>query len=362
MACDEAEAATSQQDIEAATALREHVAQEIEDEIVQQLFLVQNGTPPVRMNAGLHLAASVRKLGMGPMGAGPLFNHILPRLISPTLEEWEHKLLLHVVEHALCELGELVRPYAHKLCVVLEPLLIDDDHQTRARGHKLMTYLSLAAGTATMVTVMRPDIAAADEYVRNLTARGFAVVASALGIRLLLPFFSAVCQCKRSWQTRHTGIKIVQQLAIMLGRSVRPHLRAFVRMVKKGLQDHHPKVYKMTALALAALAQSVRLRSPRQDSGAVAVFDSVLKPLWRDVRRYHGRSLAAILQAIGSIIPLMNAEYAHYYARELMPILLREFESPDQMMRRTVLQVVKRCATAEGVQSDYGSRFATCSF
>lgn len=359
MPCDEAEAeaATSQTEIEAAPVPPE-AAQEIEGQIAHQLLLVQNGTSPVRMQAARHLAASVRTLG-----AGPLFNQVLPRLMSPTLDErpWEHELLLHVVERALCELGELVRPYAHKLCVVLEPLLIDDHHQTRVRGRELLTYLARAAGAATMLTVMRPDIDVADEYVRSLTARGLAVVASALGVRPLLPFFRAVCQCKRSWQARHTGIRIVQQLAILLGHSVRPHLRAFVRMIEQGLGDEQPKVRTITAQALAALAQSVKSRSPHRDSGAIAVFDSVLKPLWTAVRRLRGRRLAAALQAVGSIVPLMDAACAHYYARELMPILLIEVESPDELMRRTVLQVVKRCVATEGVQSDFGARFATCS-
>lgn len=39
-----------------------------------------------------------------------------------------------------------------------------------------------------------------DEYVRNTTARAFAVVASALGIPAMLPFLRAVCASKKSWQ------------------------------------------------------------------------------------------------------------------------------------------------------------------
>jgi hypothetical protein len=61
--------------------------------------------------------------------------------------------------------------------------------------------------------------------VRNTTARAFSVVASALGIPALLPFLKAVCQSKKSWQARHTGIKIVQQIAILMGCAVLPHLK-----------------------------------------------------------------------------------------------------------------------------------------
>ena len=64
-----------------------------------------------------------------------------------------------------------------------------------------------------------------DRYVRNTTARAFSVVASALGIPALLPFLKAVCQSKKSWQARHTGIKIVQQISILLGCAILPHLK-----------------------------------------------------------------------------------------------------------------------------------------
>ena len=70
-----------------------------------------------------------------------------------------------------------------------------------------------------MISTMRPDIDNMDEYVRNTTARAFAVVASALGIPSLLPFLKAVCRSKKSWQARHTGIKIVQQVGYSLTNS-----------------------------------------------------------------------------------------------------------------------------------------------
>ena len=60
------------------------------------------------------------------------------------------------------------------------------------------------------------------------------MVASALGIPTLLPFLKAVCQSKKSWQARHTGIKIVQQIAILMGCAVLPHLKSLVDIIKHG--------------------------------------------------------------------------------------------------------------------------------
>lgn len=65
--------------------------------------------------------------------------------------------------------------------------------------------------------------------------RAFAVVASALGIPSLLPFLKAVCRSKKSWQARHTGIKIVQQIAILMGCAILPHLRNLVEIIEHGM-------------------------------------------------------------------------------------------------------------------------------
>ena len=45
--------------------------------------------------------------------------------------------------------------------------------------------------------------------------------------------------------------------------------------------------------------------------------NQVLKPLWKGIRQHRGKGLAAFLKAIGFIIPLMDAEYANYYTREV---------------------------------------------
>lgn len=88
----------------------------------------------------------------------------------------------------------------------------------------------------------------------------------------------------------------------------------------------------ITALAIAALAEAA---TPY----GIESFDSVLKPLWKGIRTHRGKGLAAFLKAIGYLIPLMDAEYANYYTREVMLILIREFQSPDEEMKKIVLKV-----------------------
>lgn len=312
-----------------------------ERRIMKLLLKVKNGSPPQRKSALRQLTQQARQLG-----AGPLFNQILPLLMSPTLEDQERHLLVKVIDRILYKLDDLVRPYVHKILVVIEPLLIDEDYYARVEGREIISNLAKAAGLATMIATMRPDIDNVDEYVRNTTARAFSVVASALGIHSLLPFLKAVCQSKKSWQARHTGIKIVQQIAILMGCAVLPHMRSLVTIIQHGLEDEQSKVRCICALALAALAEAA---APY----GIESFDSVLRPLWKGTRTHRGKTLAAFLKAIGYIIPLMDAQYAAYYTKEVMVTLIREFTSPDEEMKKIVLKVIKQCVATDGVMPEY---------
>lgn len=312
-----------------------------ERKIMRLLLKIKNGTPPMRKTALRQITDKAREFG-----AGPLFDKILPLLMERTLEDQERHLLVKVIDRILYKLDDLVRPYVHRILVVIEPLLIDEDYYARVEGREIISNLSKAAGLAHMISTMRPDIDHVDEYVRNTTARAFSVVASALGIPALLPFLKAVCRSKKSWQARHTGIRIVQQIAIMMGCAVLPHLKNLVDCVEGGLQDEQQKVKTMTALALAALAEAA---APY----GIESFENVLKPLWIGTRQHRGKGLAAFLKAIGFIIPLMDSDSTLYFVKEVTPTLIREFQTADEEMKKIVLKVVKQCAATDGVTGSF---------
>ena len=312
-----------------------------ERQIMTLLLKIKNGTPPQRKTAMRQISDKARFYG-----AGPMFNQILPILMSPALEDQERHLMVKVIDRVLYKLDDLVRPYVHRILAVIEPLLIDEDYYARVEGREIISNLAKAAGLATMIATMRPDIDSPDEYVRNTTSRAFAVVASALGIPALLPFLKAVCQSRKSWQARHTGIKVVQQIALLMGVAVLPHLRDLVEIISHGLTDDMQKVKIMTALTCAALAEAAH---PYGIEG----MDSVIRPLWKGAMEQHGKALAAFLKAIGYVIPLMEEKYASHYTRLVMPILLREFHSPDEEMKRIVLKVIQQCVATAGVEPEY---------
>ena len=321
----------------------EKLSKEEADErrIMTLLLKIKSGTPPQRKTAMRQITDKARSFG-----AGPLFAQILPLLMSPTLEDQERHLLVKVIDRVLYKLDDLVRPYVHRILAVIEPLLIDEDYYARIEGREIISNLAKAAGLPTMIATMRPDIDNPDEYVRNITSRAFAVVASALGVPALLPFLKAVCQSRKSWQARHTGIKIVQQIAVLTGCAVLPYLRELVEIVSYGLTDEQQKVRTITALTVAALAEAAY-------PYGVESFDPIIRSLWKGALEHHGKILAAFLKAVGFVIPLMEENYASHYTRIVMPILLREFHSPDEEMKRIVLKVIKQCVGTAGVEPEY---------
>ena len=101
------------------------------------LLKIKNGTPPMRKAALRQITDKARE-----MGAGSLFNQILPLLMSPTLEDQERHLLVKVIDRILYKLDDLVRPYVHKILVVIEPLLIDEDYYARVEGREIISNLA----------------------------------------------------------------------------------------------------------------------------------------------------------------------------------------------------------------------------
>ena len=104
--------------------------------------------------------------------------------------------------------------------------------------------------------------------------------------------------------------------------------------------------FSATALTVSALAEAAY-------PFGIESFDSIIRPLWKGALEHHGKSLAAFLKAIGYVIPLMEESYASHYTRLVMPILLREFNSPDEEMKKIVLKVIQQCVATAGVEPDY---------
>jgi splicing factor 3B subunit 1 len=131
-----------------------------------------------------------------------------------------------------------------------------------------------------------------------------------------------------------------------MGCAVLPHLKGLVECIKDNLGDEQVKVRTVTCLAVAALAEAA---APY----GIESFDPILNPLWTGARKQRGKALASALKAVGYLIPLMDEEYANYYTGQIMEILIREFQSPDEEMKKVVLKVISQCSSTNGVTAAY---------
>jgi splicing factor 3B subunit 1 len=63
--------------------------------------------------------------------------------------------------------------------------------------------------------------------------------------------------------------------------------------------------------------------------------------------------LGAFLKAVGFIIPLMEPRHAAQYTKTIMPTLIRQFETPEEEMRKIVLKVLKQIISCNGIEPSY---------
>ena len=299
--------------------------------ILALLLKIKNGTPVIRKAAMKILTDRARDFG-----AELIFSQLFPLIQSPTLDEWERHLMVKMLNRMMFRLEELCRPYVTRILSIVSPMLLDEDNYVRSEGRELMANLAKAVGLPTMLTALRPDLDSKDDLLRNTTARAFAVVAGALGVPQVLPFLSAVCRSKKSWEARHTGCKIVQQIAILFGCGVLPFLESLVAILKPLLSDEQTKIKVLACLAVTSLAEAA---SPF----GMESFDILLEDLWSGLNSTRGRTLSGFLQAVGSLIPLMSEQDASEYIKYVMEVILREFETPEDEMKRILLKVLKQC-------------------
>lgn len=321
-----------------------------EKNLLLLLLKIKNGNSVARKMA-------MKKLTSKCVEFGPklIFDNILPILLDKSLEDQERQLMIKVVDRILYRLGDSVKPYTHNILTVVSPLLIDEDPVARIIGREVISNIASITGVGHMLTTMRSDLDNEDEYIRNITSKALAVVAKALSLPKILPYIHAMCHSQKSWRARHTGVKIIQQIAILMGIDILRHLIPLIRCLKDSLYDDHMPLRILTANTISIVAEKC-------DPYGIEVFNIVLEDIWKGVLSYRGKLLTAFLKCIGSLIPLMNPEYAGYYSSELIKIISREMSSPDDEMKKTILSILQKCVKLENITGELLSNDVAPSF
>ncbi|ABA27354.1 mRNA splicing factor U2 snRNP subunit (nucleomorph) [Bigelowiella natans] len=299
-----------------------------EQKLLKLLLKIKNGLPLQRKTAFKQISA--KALEFGP---SVIFHHVFPLMLLPNLDDHERHLLYKVIDRILLKLKTLMRPYVSKILIIIEPLLLEDDYFARIEAREIIASLSKAVGLASMLSALRPDIDNTDEFVRISCARSLSVVAVSLGVNNIIPFIEAVCKSKKSWQARHTGIKIVQHIANLMRLGVLPYLNKFVEIIKHGLLDENIRVKTLTALTISTLAE---VTYPY----GVRCFKPLVEILWKSIILAQGKVLAACLKALINIFQVLDLQSSFYYSSEIMKILKREILNPNIEIKKIILRII----------------------
>lgn len=318
--------------------------------IMELLLKVRNGNQVSRKKSLRGLTDSAKQLG-----PEALFKHILPLLVENSLEDQDRHVLVKLLGRLLFKLSDEVKPFTQQMLAAISPLLIHEDQTLRLEARELISSLSKAVGLAKILSTMRPDISNPDEYVRNIASRVLAVVTSSLGVINVLPFLKAVIKSKKSWETRHTGIKIIQQFCLQLGSgngaAILPYLLQIIELIIPCVSDEMLQIRSISAITISQLAET-------SNPYGIEYFEPALEPLWAGIKRHRGRILATFLKCLGSIIPLMAhdanyEEYSNYYTREVVNVISREFNSQDDEMRSSILKVLQKLPLSKQLIRNY---------
>jgi splicing factor 3B subunit 1 len=294
--------------------------------ILEYLLLIKCGTEEQRKSAGENLLRQINIISTLEM-----LQLFLTTLMSPTTTSEQSEHISDVFIRVIREKDDLLRPYAHKIFVIIEPLLIEQLVSMRDLGRRLIAVIARAVGLATVIAVMRPDIDASDEFVRAITAKALAVVAAELGVDSLLPFLTAICSSAKSPLARHCGIKTVKEIADLMKQNCWPHLENLLCLLR--FEDDEDKVRTISLLTLSSLAEAVAPNGTKEFSG-------IITPLWKSLQLRAGHERSAAIKACGRLLRVLPDEVTFFYASELIPITLEEAASKDDSAAAIGLEVL----------------------
>lgn len=316
------------------------VEERTEIKCMKLILKVKNGSAASRKIALKSFTDNIKSFG-----PELILKIVIPLLGDSAIDEQGRHLLIKLTNRVIFTIEDGVKPFTPQLMNVVMPLLIDENRIARLEGRDLISMISKAVGLVEMINVLRPDLSNEDEQVRSLVSKTFAVIANSLGLQTVIPFINIICRSKNDWKIRHTGIKIIQQIAILVGSSILPYLTNFVPCLLKNIQDDMLNLRTASASTISTLADAC---APY----GFEFFERLVKPLNNGLKSHRGRALSYFIKGFGSLVPLMDIDDANFYAFELMNLMKKEALSPDDDMKRAILLTLERICLIDGIDKN----------
>lgn len=301
------------------------------------ILKVKNGSAATRKTSLKTFTDNIKNFG-----PDLIFKIVIPLLGDSAIDEQGRHLLIKLLNRVIFTLEDAVKPFTKQLMSVFMPLLIDENKITRSEGCDLISKLAKAVGLLEMINVLRPDMVNENEQVRSLVSKAFAVIANSLGIQSIIPFLNIICRSKKDWKIRHTGIKIIQQIAILVGSAVLPYLNHFVPCLLRNIQDEMLNIRTLVASTVSTLAEAC---TPY----GFESFQVLVKPLNSGLKTHRGRALSHFIKGLGSLVPLMDLHDANFYAYELIKLMKKEAHTSDDDVKRSILVTTEKICLIDGI-------------
>ncbi|OHS94394.1 U2 snRNP component prp10 [Tritrichomonas foetus] len=302
--------------------------------LMKLLMQIKDGMPHQRKMAMRHLISHANDFG-----AELIFSKLLPLLAAISSNEQERHSLVKVVDRLMYRLSTSMSPYVPQLLAFVGKMLIENDPIARAEAREIVSNLSKISGLPTILQALRSGLDSESKETRTVTAQTLATAAYTLGIPSIFPFLRAAVRAKK-WQIKHTGIRIIDNIAFLSGNGILPFLNDMVTIVSSVFGDVNTSVNTCAIKCITTMAEQVA------PYGGTA-FEPVIPTIWDGINTQGTHNLC--LKAVGALLLTMEQPVAAKNFKELIHVINREFSSQSVEAKLTGLVVFERALQKEAV-------------
>ncbi|CCH60465.1 hypothetical protein TBLA_0C06730 [Henningerozyma blattae CBS 6284] len=275
-------------------------------------------------------------------------------LLSNNVTDLDRHTTLKMLTKILFILNANIKPFTGDILDILAPLLLNKDKYIESMVVEILKTLSINVGTSTIIKIIKDDFEENDEVLRLNASKIMAILTLTMpsnsndsNLSTLLPLINTIANSQDSWKARQSGIRIIQYVLKFnnSSTSLLPNLNAIIECFYKNLQDSHIQNRILSANTLSILAKNCY-------PYGIESFNPVLELIWKGIRNYRGKLLSSFLRCLANIIPLMDSSYSSFYSKQLILIIKRELNTPDDDMKMTILLLLQNLIPISNITQD----------
>lgn len=303
--------------------------------LMKNLFKLKNGDNSQR-RAGTRFLLSKSHV----FGAKLIFSRIFVVWSANVLDVRQKHNFIEFCKALISHLGVGVRKSCVEVVHMMEPLLTAQEAVIREDGKQALILLTRVAGFQTVWNTIQADFSHEDYSIRRHTAKVVAIITVAVGLEEPLEEIKKLSY-DISTLARQTTARAMGEICALLGHAVLGGLSEMVSVLDRLIRDDK-RVARDAAASIAMIAEACAPYGKDELSAVVNV-------VFEECQRGIGSTATPFLRAFGALLPFMAAEEVRRCTTILLPILVNQFNSPEDEYKRTMLTVVQKCMAAQGV-------------